>query len=159
MNTLTRCLAFAAVALCGALAGSAVVIRNVHPRIKHDAARAHALPTAYLLARRSECDGAFDFLSVFEREEVAASVGFDGIYVIGNATDSALVDSVAKAHDVRATVRRADNALILQRRAMGYRGAVIVVTDQDERVIVARPVPSTPSGHAALVRLLATTRS
>jgi hypothetical protein len=154
MTGLQRCISYTTFGAVCSLCGAGSVARQVHPR---RAAEHHGpLPNAYLIARPAECDGVFDFLTIFERPDVAERVRFDGIYVIGNASDSATVESIARAHALRAAVRRASNALGLQRRALGYRGGVLVVTDVDERVLLARPVPSSPAGLTALAQLLAT---
>jgi hypothetical protein len=153
MTWIPRCLSYVALAAAGSLCGAAGALRQVHSRTigEHHG----AIPNAYLIAKPLECDGLFDALLLFDRPAVGARVHFDGIYVIGTGDDSATVASVARAHGIRGKVHRADAALVLQRRALGYRGAVLVVTDARERVVLARSLLSRPDPHIALGELLA----
>lgn len=143
------CLAIAAIA---ALCGEEVRTRQMHQFVQ----RPHTgqLPNAYFIVTPEECDGVFDFLSIFDRHDVFRRVQLDGIYVLGSATDSADVSAVARAHDLRTTIRRASTSMSLQRDALGYGTAVLVVTDVHERVLLARGVPSSPAGYDAFAELL-----
>ena len=152
MNATWRYLSYLGIAALGALCGAGAILRQVHPRSTKE--HQGPLPNAYFIVRPTECEGAFDFLSLFDRPEIAERLRFDGIYVLGNAADSADVSMIARAHDLRTTVRRASHSMSLQRKALGYRSAVVVVTDVDEHVLLARPVPSSVDSYVALARLL-----
>lgn len=147
-----RAVSYLTVALLGALCGEGVIVRQMRSAV----ARRHtgALPNAYFIVHANECDGMFDFLSIFDRPDVASHVHFDGIYVIGDTRDSANVATVARAHDLHTTIRRASTPISFQRTALGYSNAVLVITDAHERVIIARAVPSSPSNYVAFAQLL-----
>lgn len=152
MNAASRYIPLLAIALTGALSVVEVVHWNGHRQ--HNRPHHGQLANAYFVVRAGECEGVFDFLSMFERPEIAQRLYFDGIYVLGNATDSATVSDIARAHDLHITIRRAGFGLTQQRRALGYAGAVLVIADQDERVLYARGVPSSSAEHEALAALL-----
>ena len=140
------------IVVMGILCGEEVVIRQMH----HLAKRPHrgSLSNAYFIVRPKECEGVFDFLSVFDRADIARRVQLDGIYVLGSATDSADVSTIVRAHDLRTVIKRASTTMSLQRDALGYTTAVLVVTDVHEQVLLARSVPSSPAGYDALAELL-----
>jgi hypothetical protein len=132
--------------------GGFTVRAQVHAR--QIAEHGGVLPNAYLIVRRDECEGAFDFLEIFERPEIKRRVSLDGLYVVGTPRDSAAVARIARARDVHAAVRRATSSTLLQRNALGYRRAVLVVTNRTEQVVLARAIPSTPTEYLDLARLL-----
>ena len=153
MTRLTYHAAFyLAFALLFTLCGEQVVLH----RMRTTVSRKHSgvLPNAYFIVRANECDGVFDFLTLFERPDVAANVLLDGIYVIGGTADSAIVAGVVRAHDLRTTVHRASAPMSFLRSALGYGNAVLVITDVHERVMVARAVPSSPTSYVEFAQLL-----
>ena len=147
-----RSVPYLAVALFGALCGEAIMMHQVHDPV----ARPHTgeLPNAYFIVRATECDGVFDFLSLFDRPDVASRVHLDGIYVIGGTRDSADVATTARAHDLHTVVYRATTPISLQRTSLGYSNAVLVITDVHEHVIIARAVPSSPTSYVAFAQFL-----
>lgn len=147
-----RSVPYLAVALFGALCGEEIIM---HP-LRAAVARQHTgvLPNAYFIVRATECDGVFDFLSLFDRPDVASRVHLDGIYVIGGTRDSAKVATIARAHDIQTVIHRATTPISLQRTSLGYRNAVLVITDVQEHVIIARAVPSSPTSYVAFAQLL-----
>jgi hypothetical protein len=152
VHLFTRILTYGATAALGALTAAGSVLGWADP---HRAAIPHDhRPIAYLIARAAECDGSFDVLSIFDRAEVRAHVQFAGIFVVGPAADSALVDSIGHAHDLHVSVRRADAALTMRQRALGYHEAVLVVADGHDKVLLARRLPATPTEYSALAELL-----
>ena len=152
MNATSRYVSYLGIAALGALCGAGAILRQIHPRSTKE--HQGPLPNAYFIVRSAECEGVFDFLSLFDRPEIAERVRFDGIYVLGSSADSVDVSTIARAHDLRTIVRRASSSMNVQRTALGYRTAVLVVTDVDERVLLARTVPSSAAGHVALAQLL-----
>ena len=84
MNAIKRHMPFPilALAIVTALCATEFVHWNgqrLHTRPHHG-----ELPNAYFVVRADECEGVFDFLSIFERQEIAHRIYFDGIYVLGN---------------------------------------------------------------------------
>jgi hypothetical protein len=157
VHLLTRVITYGATAALGALSGAGSLLGLTDP---HRAAIPHDhRAIAYLIARATECDGTFDVVSLFDRTDIRTHVQLEGIFVLGPASDSALVDSIGQAHDLHLPVRRADAAFALQRRALGYHQAVLVVADEHDQVLLARRLPATPLEYSALAELLSNVRS
>ena len=152
MSATSRYLSYLGIAALGALCGAGAILRQVHPRRMKE--HQGPLPNAYFIVRSAECEGVFDFLRLFDRSEIAERIRFDGIYVLGSSADSIDVSTIARAHDLQTIVRRASSSMNLQRNALGYRTAVLVVTDVNERVLLARTVPSSAGAYVALAQLL-----
>lgn len=120
--------------------------------------RTGSLPSAILLVQAVDCDGAIDFLQIFQRREIATRVHLDAVYVLGTSSDSATAAEVARTHNVAVLVRRAGATLSLLRRALGYSGATLIITDKRDRVLLARSAPATPQAYVQLADLLSATR-
>lgn len=157
MYRMLRALAPAALSLLllgGAFTmGRGVAFRQVHGRPAQ--ARSGGEAHAYFVATPSECEGLFDFLSVFERPAISRRVQFDTIYLMGDDRALESLRESLRARGTNVSAERAPLSVALQRRSLGYATAVLVVTDGHQRVVLAHAAPSTPDAAVDLARLLA----